>query len=109
MGLSFAVLIAIAAFVLRAQPGAPKVARQMPFAFVVLESWCFFAWLYGDKLRGDNVDAVLANVSDMQASYDRGLLICHASTIVAVAGVLVAVAILIYGARVVSLRRNTRA
>ncbi len=102
-------MIAIAAFVLRARPGAPKLARQMPFAFVVLESWCFFAWLYGDKLRADNVDAVLANVSDMQASYDQGLLICNVSSAIAVVVVLVAVAILIYGARAVSMEKKRHA
>jgi uncharacterized protein (DUF2062 family) len=104
----FPFLIALAGlgFWLRVQPDAPSIARKMPLVFVVLESWCFFAWFYGDRLRSQNVDALLAKLSSEQADYDQALTICSVSSVIAaiVAGTCAIIAI--YGVIVVTKKKR---
>ena len=100
------IVLAVVGFWLRSQADAPSIARKMPFVFVLLESWCFFAWFYGDRLRSQNVDALLANISSEQADYDRALTICSVSSVIAaiVAGTCAIIAI--YGVIVVTKKKR---
>ncbi len=102
VGFLIVVALVVIGFWLRSQPFSPWLTRKMPPVLVVLESWCFFAWFYGQRLVGNNVDGYLANSSDSAADYQRGVDITNcAGAIGGVVAAIGAVAV-IYGAIVIS-------